>query len=360
MSAVSPIPVGAVFARLLRSRAVWAVAALLVAFVAGGIMVARQRPAAPLPMQGILPQPLRLTYPNMRFVTEATQRQVVYSGPDLSTNKQIFVGLTKADLLERPRAEGSTRVAQMKAEQEALARSGYSWTVEGLLSAARAGDTRALATFIRGGIPVDSKNAFGSTALYAAAESNQATAVKVLIAAGADINTTSNRLMSPLHRAAEQNLPAMVELLLALGARPDAANSDGWTPLFFAVNSNNQDLTQLFLKQGADVNHRDRFGRTALMLAVRKGSLQLARFLLGSGAQPNQQDMSGLAALHVAVREGHYQLAKLLLENGASATLPAGSQTPVDMALAKQDLALANLLTAHGATAKNVLGSGKK
>ncbi len=360
MPALPPPLAGARFARFLRSRAVWVVAAVLGAFIAGGFLVARQKPTRAAPMQGVLPQPLRPTYPNQRFTTVATQRQVVYSGPDLSTNRQIFVGLTKADLLARPRPEGSTRVAQMKAEQEALARSGYSWTVEGLLSAARAGDTKALATFVRGGIPVDSKNAFGSTALYAAAESNQATAVKVLVAAGADINTTSNRLMTPLHRAAEQNLPAMCELLLALGSRPDASNSDGWTPLFFAVNSNNQDLTQLFLKQGADVNHRDRFGRTILMMAVRKGSLQLTRFLLGSGAQPNQQDMSGLAALHVAVREGHYQLAKLLLENGASATLPAGGQTPVDMALAKQDLALANLLTAHGATTKNVLGSGRR
>jgi ankyrin repeat protein len=50
-------------------------------------------------------------------------------------------------------------------------------------------------------------------------------------------------------------------------------------------------------------------------------------------------------------------LAKLLLENGAKADLPTkGGQLPMDLALEQNDLAMANLLLAHGAKRPAVMG----
>jgi ankyrin repeat protein len=93
------------------------------------------------------------------------------------------------------------------------------------------------------------------------------------------------------------------------------------------------------------------------MLAVRNNQKPLAKDLIVMGANLNATDVQGRTALHYAASAGRYQLTKFLLENKAKADIPdRQGMEPMDIALANNDLAIANLLLAFGAQRPQTLG----
>jgi ankyrin repeat protein len=100
--------------------------------------------------------------------------------------------------------------------------------------------------------------------------------------------------------------------------------------------------------------------RPDLASAIRSGDLRQLRMLLDAGAKPDKRDSLGATALHDAVWAGRADMVELLLERGANANAPhaEGGSTPLDYAVLRDDLTVANLLLKFGADANAEYPSG--
>jgi ankyrin repeat protein len=159
-----------------------------------------------------------------------------------------------------------------------------------------------LATLNSSPLLVDSKDAFGRTALYIASEKGNDEVVAQLLKRNANLRTRTGLGVEPLHIAAASEHVSTCRLLLqAEHCDVNATDSvQGWTPLFYAVSHSNSLLIQLLLNQAnVDVDHRDSKSLTPFHLAVQERKLGLMKFL---GAHPavdvNNRDNLGNSVLH--------------------------------------------------------------
>jgi ankyrin repeat protein len=337
---------------------------VLVALAGAGLLVWQGlKPAAPVtptPFGGALVPVVSIPAPNNVALPPAPTGPAVPAGPAQSSFVGVDLAAVRAVNSSDAPPEQSPTVAMpigQVLDRQLLAAEGYAYSAEGFLTAARQGNLPILKAFLATGMAPTAQNTFGSTALHAVAEANQPESAKLLLAAGAPLEATTPNGQTPLHRAVATNHAAMAMLLLTAGANLHATTQDGWTPLFYAVDNANRSLTRQLIIAGSRLQQADRFGNTPVMLAVRNNQMGLAKDLITMGANLNAQDVQGRTALHYAASAGRYQLTKFLLENKAKPNLPdrQGMQ-PMDIALANNDLAIANLLLAFGASRPQTLG----
>ncbi len=165
-----------------------------------------------------------------------------------------------------------------------------------LLEAARSGDDVKLRELLAGGVPADTQDERGQSALYLAAAFGHLDATKTLLDAGADL------------RAAHA--------------------PDGGSALQSAVFGERSELVRLLIERGADVNAPDEDGFTPLMAAAYTGTVECARLLLDAGADTNARGKFAivrkeLTALEWAKRERKKAVAQLLAEAAGSPTSAA-------------------------------------
>lgn len=87
---------------------------------------------------------------------------------------------------------------------------------------AREGRTAELLEFVDHGLPVDTQDAEGNTALMLAAYRGHPETVRALVECGADVNLRNNRDQSPIAGALFKGEDEVVTLLRAAGADLDA------------------------------------------------------------------------------------------------------------------------------------------
>jgi len=115
-----------------------------------------------------------------------------------------------------------------------------------------------------------------------------------------------------------------------------------------AATDGNLHRMQLLNLAGVSVNAHD--GRGApLLLAAGEGRLNAVRYLLDHGADLNALDSTGNTALTEATYYGHVSVIKELLVRGANINSLSSAGTPLDIALSKNDDAVADLLKHYGA-----------
>ncbi len=148
-----------------------------------------------------------------------------------------------------------------------------------LLASAAGEDPKAVETLLDQGVPVNTCDAQGRTALHAAAGRSRTRVIAVLLKKGADVNAKDKTGKTPLMEAAEcaWALPEVqveaIRMLLAAGAKVNEACSkeggdhSGWTPLHFAASSGSLEAARVLIEKGADVNLKTAKGETALALA---------------------------------------------------------------------------------------------
>ena len=205
-----------------------------------------------------------------------------------------------------------------------------------LVEAAKHGDTEAVRTLLREGVPVNTPPPDGVTALHWAALGDDVEMADLLIRGGALVNATDHYDVTPLSLAwanpnaaqaagetvlmtcARGGVVDAVTALLTRGADTNATEaSRSQTALMWAAWEGHTEVVGALLEHGADVLARSTTGYSALLLAAREGYLDTTQALLASGADVNDAAEDGTTALVVATIRGHTTFAEFLLNQGA-------------------------------------------
>ena len=148
-----------------------------------------------------------------------------------------------------------------------------------LFDAARRGDIAGLQAALAAGIPIDTPNPMGFTALVLASYDNHPEATRFLLDQGANPNQRDASGNTALMGLGYKGYADIARLLIERGADPNLQNGGGSTALMFAAMFGRHELLQLLLDAGARKDTQDAKGFTALQLAGQKGDAAAAALL---------------------------------------------------------------------------------
>jgi uncharacterized protein len=256
--------------------------------------------------------------------------------------------------------------ADVEKARKKLAKEDVMFTEENFLKKVFSGDDKIVALFLEAGMPVDTADEKGWTALHRAAQGDSEKTLAVLlkakpnlnaktpngdtplcraaasgpprhvallIQAGADVNAACSFQNTALHEAAHENSPEKVAALVAGGAHVDARDDRGRTPLHLAAGQENVETANALIRGKADVNAKAKSGRTPLHEAVDSDKPAVVSALLAAGAQVDARDSSGRTPLYNAAGIGRVRLIPLLLAAGADPNArDSGGETPIKTA----------------------------
>jgi ankyrin repeat protein len=260
---------------------------------------------------------------------------------------------------------------------------------------AAAADPDAVARLLELGLPADSRDERGATALLRASGAGALQSVQRLLAAHADAELSVDTGASPLSAAVSARHAEVVHALIAAGVPVDRRHAGGVTALMIAAALGHADMATLLRELGARPELTDARGQTVLHAAARfcfdsRDSLRCHRLLeallkdnpalnaadahgatpllmllgahvkpgvdcdgthlgallpalLDAGAGIGHADQHGVTALHACAMHALFEPARVLLVRGADRASPDCRQrTPAEVArlLGYVDLAL--------------------
>ncbi len=248
-----------------------------------------------------------------------------------------------------------------------------------LPAAASFGDLDALERLLALGLPLESEDAHGATALIRAAGCGHTALVVRLLELGADTTHVAHSGTHCLAAAVSAKREAVVRTLLSNGIAADTRMAGGGTALTVAAVLGELRTAEALLEAGADANATDDRGTAPLhavaQYAFDRGDAATAQELFGllfkNGAHLDARNHAGQDPLLVLLGaraqpgspcdgEGLRQLTEWLLERGAK--LDAQDQRGVGVlhACALHGLfGCARLLKAHGASLDLLDGFGR-
>jgi ankyrin repeat protein len=209
-----------------------------------------------------------------------------------------------------------------------------------------------VAHLIACGVDINTKDAFGRTALHTAIELGEITATKQLVNLGATYKLKDKAGFNALCLALRHYRVNQVlgeQLVSILGVALDKANSNGYYLLHQAAIEGDIKLVEALLDIGMDKDLEDDEGCTPLHWAAELGHKALVEFLLQKGADPNRSTIQRHTPLHWAARSGNLEIVSLLLDRGADtyATTLNGS-IPLHWAADSGKLAVVRLFLDKG------------
>ena len=194
-----------------------------------------------------------------------------------------------------------------------LLQSGTTLSIPTFIETAKLGGG-SLIPFIEAGIPVDSIDSNGRTALIYASWNGRLESCKELISFSANPNKTDDFYRTALTYAARISREEIVEYLLSVGADPNI-NGTGTTALMVSAQSGNECVCKMLIAAGADLRARWK-ADSALTIAAEYDQPRIVNILLEAGTDPNMRVL-GMTALMVAARAGHREVCEILLRAGA-------------------------------------------
>ncbi len=248
-----------------------------------------------------------------------------------------------------------------------------------LPAAAACGDNEAVCKLLELGLPIDSRDAQGASALLRAAGMGHTDTARLLIEHGADLAFSARSGVTALAAAANAGRADMVALLLESGAKIDQPLPGRTTSLMLAIARGHVDIVEQMLAAGADVHVRDMYARSVLHPAAQfcfagRDSLRARRMLdvlLRQGAAVNLADQDGrtplLLLLGAHAKPGaacdatHLgALLPVLLDAGADPRhADRRGTTPLHACATHMLVGPARLLLAHGAARDAVDEQGR-
>ncbi len=162
----------------------------------------------------------------------------------------------------------------------------------------------------------------------------------------------------PIHYFCLHGQLETVRYLLDQGIDVQALGQWKNTALHYGVSSGNTALVQLLIARGAKVEARNKAGLRPMHWAAELGNVAMIDVLLAHKAQVKIKGntqwiiLQTHSPLYLAAKNGHLEAARRLLEAGAevNALNDAACRTALCAASARDDLAMADLLLAHGAS----------
>lgn len=194
--------------------------------------------------------------------------------------------------------------------------------VPALVRAVEAGDLATLRRLLDAGVPVDTRDAQGRTALLAATHADRVDAARLLIQRGADVNAKDTLQDSPFLFAGAEGRLAILRMTLAAGADLKSTNRYGGTALIPAAHHGHVETVRELLKTRIDVDHVNRLGWTALLEAIILGDggaahSEIVRMLVAHGSDLQRADAQGVTPLAHAEQRGQRTIADILRRAGA-------------------------------------------
>ena len=121
--------------------------------------------------------------------------------------------------------------------------------IKRFVDAARFDDVSEVIDMLGDGMPINSRDKDGYTALYWAVFNNHTEVVDELLENGADVNVRNSSYdWTPLHAAAHSNNTDMIKVLLEHGAERSIRNNRGETALDVARMFNGEEAIQQLLE----------------------------------------------------------------------------------------------------------------
>ena len=117
--------------------------------------------------------------------------------------------------------------------------------VKRFIDAAHFDDVTEVVDMLHAGIPIDSTDENGYTAIYWATDSNHTDIITELLKNGADVNVQTGHGWTPLHTAADKNNVGIMITLLEHGADSSVRNTRGQTALDVARMFNREEAILL-------------------------------------------------------------------------------------------------------------------
>ena len=173
-------------------------------------------------------------------------------------------------------------------------------------NAAGFGNPTEVLRFLKQGVPVDSPDHEGATALARAARYNHVNVAELLVAAGAAVDHRDKIGRTPMHLAAGLGCVEVLSFLIASHANIEATDERGETPLMYAASSGDYPTAQALIRKGARLDAQDKNGYTALIHALLIAGddygqrLDLIRMLISGGADLARTDVNGRTAAQIA------------------------------------------------------------
>lgn len=181
-----------------------------------------------------------------------------------------------------------------------------------LVLAAKFGNTPRVASLLKEGAAVNSRDRNGDTPLNMAAAKGNAELAALLLQAGADANLANISGVTPLMAASFAGKAEIVQSLLAAGARPEPQDRVKKTAATYAAAQGCTPCLEALSRAGTSLAARLDGGLTLLMWAAGYGREDTVRFLLQRGADPGLRDERGKTAEDIARENGHTAVAQAL------------------------------------------------
>lgn len=189
--------------------------------------------------------------------------------------------------------------------------------MQNFFSAVEADDAAQVQNALSAGIPVDTRDDRGRTALLIATYYNSIKVAKLLITAGANVNAIDDQGDSPYLYAGAEGRLEILKMTVASGADLNSLNRYGGTALIPAAHHGHVETVRYLLTTDINIDHVNDLGWTALLEAVILGDggpiyQRIVKLLLDAGANASIADRDGITPLHHAERENQDAIARLL------------------------------------------------
>jgi uncharacterized protein len=186
-----------------------------------------------------------------------------------------------------------------------------------IFEAAANNDVALLQQRIASGVPVDTRNSEGRTALLVATHANAIEVARFLIATGADVNAMDDIQDSPFLYAGAEGKLEILKMTVAAGADLDSTNRYGGTALVPAAHHGHVDVVRYLLTTDINKDHVNKLGWTALLEAVILGDgsstyQQIVTLLVDAGADISIADNEGVTPLQHAKRRNQTEVVAIL------------------------------------------------
>ncbi len=183
------------------------------------------------------------------------------------------------------------------------------------------GNKKAIEKMLTEKIDINTKDAYGKTALFSAVVNNNPEMVNFLIDKGIDVNIKDKTEKSAIDYASD---PEIIEAIL----KKSDKNYDK-KPITFitleryeltirllaAASRGDVKKVEEVFESGAFISAKNKAtGMNALMYACKNGHIEVARFLIEKGAKLDATDKNGRTALMYAASSGKVNITKLLIE----------------------------------------------